>query len=168
MSDAYDEWRRDPLKWEACNRLEKLGAAIGPIDEKTVHVEFHPPFEGMPIQDDDIPGIVHDVNLLGNVATLDVSEAPITDQGMKHLGLLRNLRELHLIGTKITDDGVKFLVAIPRLNALTLSGTEVSDGSISYLIKMKSLQFLQLYGTKISPKGIAKLKKAFPRMRIER
>lgn len=167
MSDNYDEWRRDPLKWEACGRLETLGATIGPIEEEGVAIEILRHADDRPIQDGDIPGIVRDVNTLGNVRTLDLSESEITDRAMKYLGRLRSVQQLHMVSTGITDNGLKHLTTIPRLMGIGLSGTAVSDRAIVHLAQMKRLKFLQLFETKITEKGIAALTKALPALTIE-
>jgi hypothetical protein len=84
------DYRSDPAKWEACGRLEKrFKAAIGEIDEQSVHVEVTPRWEPnttgavdftQVVQDDDIAQVVENVNTLGNVGTLDLTENDITDR----------------------------------------------------------------------------------------
>jgi len=119
MATGPLDYRSDPAKWEACGRLEKrFRAAIGEIDEQSVHVEVKPRWEPnatgavaftQVVQDDDIAQVVEDVNTLGNVVTLDLTENNITDAAVKHLQKLRDVSELWLTSTKITAKGVSAL-----------------------------------------------------------
>jgi hypothetical protein len=86
MADKGHRWNGDPAKWEACARLEQLGAAIGPIDDTTEHVEILGRSDGTPVQDTDIHAIVTVINTLADATTLDLSESAITDKAAGHLG----------------------------------------------------------------------------------
>lgn len=168
MSDENHRWKRDPAKWEACGRLEELGASIGPIDDSSEHVEIQRHLDGTPIEDADIPGIVADMNTLGDATTLDLSESAITDWAAFHLGQLRTVTELYLCGTSVTDASIPRLAAIPNLAALVLSGTALTDAGLLELEAARSLQFLQLYGTKVTDAGIARLARVLPGLNIDR
>jgi hypothetical protein len=168
MSDTGHRWKEDPAKWEACGRLERLGAAIGPIDDATEHVEILRRSDGTPIQDSDIPGIVADMNTLGDATTLDLSESAITDSAASHLGQLRTVTALYLSSTGLTDASIPRLAAIPLLRELALSGTGITDAGLEAMAGARALQFLQLYGTKVTDGGVAHLKRALPGLKIER
>jgi hypothetical protein len=133
MSDQGHRWKTDPAKWAACGRLEQLGAAIGPIDDATAHVEIVARSDGSAIQDADIPGIVADVNILADATTLDLSESEITDAAAIHLSRLQTVTALYLSGTRLTDASVPYLAAIPKLKALVLSGSGITDTGMAAL-----------------------------------
>ncbi len=115
----------DPEKVQACRRLElKYLAAIGKVDEDSVHVEIMPRWRHdatgndvftQIIGDEDIPAIVEDVNALGNVAVLNLTENDITDASLPSLRLLRNLKQLWLGNTKMSLPAVAaFKKTIPE------------------------------------------------------
>jgi hypothetical protein len=167
MSCENHRWQRDPAKWEACGRLERLGAAIGPIDDDTEHVELKRHNDGTPIGDADIPAIVDDMNVLEDATTLDLSESAITDRAASYLGQLRTVTALYLGGTRLTDASIPLLAAIPNLRELVLSGTDVTDAGLDCLAAAHKLAFLQLIKTKVSMLGVARLQHALPGLYIE-
>ncbi len=167
MSDENHRWKRDPAKWAACGRLEQLGAAIGPIDDATEHIEIRRHSDGTPIQDIDIPGICADVNILADATTVDLSESAITDRAAHHLGKLQTVTALYLSGTSLTDASIPHLAALPRLRELVLSHTAVSDTGLVALATARGLEFLQLYKTKVSDEGVTRLKRELPGLSVE-
>jgi hypothetical protein len=167
MSDEGHRWKRDPAKWEACGRLERLGAAIGQSDNTTEHFEIQRHTDGTLIQDADIPGIVEDMNILADATTLDLSGSAITDGAASYLGQLRTVTALYLCGTNLTDASIPHLAAIPLLRQLVLSGTAVTDAGVIGLAAARGLKFLQLYDTKVTIAGVARLKRALRGLRME-
>jgi hypothetical protein len=167
MSNEGHRWKSDPAKWEACGRLERLGAAIGPSDDASENVELQRHLDGTPIEDADIPGIVTDMNTLGDATTLDLSESAITDAAATYLGRLKSVTALYLSGTALTDASTLGLAAIANLRELVLSGTSITDVGLRNLAAAKGLQFLQLYETDVTDGGVAALKRALPRLSVE-
>jgi hypothetical protein len=155
------------VKWEACGRLERLGAAIGPIDDDTEHVELKRHCDGTPIEDADIPAIVADMNILEDATTLDLSESAITDCAASHLGQLQTVTALYVSGTSLTDACIPHLATIPNLRDLVLSGTAVTDAGLYCLATAQGLQFLQLIKTRTTEVGVARLQEALPGLHIE-
>lgn len=168
MVDEDHQWRSDPRKWQACQRLEILGAAIGPIYEGTVHIELMRHRDGTPIEDAELRGIVDDVNALGNVTTLDLSETLNTDHGAKELARLHTVENLYLGSTKVTDQALSFLRALPKLKGLVLSGTAVTDDGILLLSSLKSLEFLQLFATSVTKRAVSALEEQIQGLQVER
>jgi hypothetical protein len=167
MTADGHRWRADPAKWEACGRLERLGAAIGALDATAEHVQLLRRGDGSPIEDSDVPGIVADMNTLEDATALDLSETAITDVAAPHLGRLRTVTALYLSGVRLTDASVPYLAAIPRLRELVLSGSAVTDAGLAALAQARGLRFLQLYKTGATRSGVAFLKGALPGLEVE-
>jgi hypothetical protein len=68
----------------------------------------------------------------------------VTDAGLAHLKGWTNLTYLHLAGTRVSDAGLRHLRGLTQLQELYLTATEVTD------------------------RGVADLRKALPRLRVER
>jgi hypothetical protein len=156
LSGPFD-YPDNPEALDAIGRLERRGAAIGPRDEQWIHVELVPPYEGNPIVDADVAQIVDDVNLIGNVWCLDLTETPITDAAMPQLGRLQCVRALHLYGTLITDNGLPFLISIPHLEDLSIGLTQTTDAALPVLSRFRFLQKLDIGHTGISLAGARRL-----------
>src|SRR5258708_6601220 len=100
----FDAFHTEPAKGAACERLEvQFKASIGEYDQTSVHIEVKPRF--LPdatgefvftqiIHDADVAQVVEDVNTLGNVRILDLTENHITDGVIEDLKKLKNLSEL--------------------------------------------------------------------------
>lgn len=98
--------------------------------------------------------------------SLYVFNAPITDDGLKHLRRLPQLSELSLSGCRrIGAPGIRHLLEL-QLVTLNLSFTTIGDDSIPALGEMKSLKTLDLKGTKISREQRPKLQPMLPNTRI--
>ena len=100
--------------------------------------------------------ILKNVNILGNVHTLDLERTHITDEGVKYLG---KVHTLNLSGcNKITDEGVKYLGKVHILNishcdfitdegvkflgnchTLNVCGLDITEKSIKYLSNCDTL-----------------------------
>jgi hypothetical protein len=133
MRDPCEDFRTDPIKGAACERLEKLGAAIGAIDDDTVHVELKPGWKATPIGDSDLAGVVDDVNTLGNVGTLDLSETAITDKSIAEIKRLTTVTALYLTSVNITDEALGNIAAISTLKEVALTGPGVTEDGVAAL-----------------------------------
>jgi hypothetical protein len=96
---------------------------------------------------------------------LDLSDAKITDVGLKHLSGLTALEELYLpdaslpLGNeKITGAGLAQLVGLGKLHTLSLHGTKIDDAALSNLKALTSLKSLDLSSTSVTGTGLASLK----------
>ncbi|WP_428305213.1 hypothetical protein [Lacipirellula sp.] len=82
----------------------------------------------------------------GQVNSVNLTEANVTDELLAHLAVLSELRELDLSSTAIDDDGLKKIAHLP-LRELWLQSTRVTDASASTLSQITNLDFLQLNAT---------------------
>ncbi len=136
------------------------------------------------------PGLMH-LRGLPKLMTLSLDGCPLTDAAAPHLAALPNLLDLLAEGSALTDVGVKSLAAALKLQMLRLSGTKITDQALPALAAIKTLRHLDLSRTQITdaalealatmpalsvitltdcprltPQGIAKLKKAAPKLRV--
>jgi hypothetical protein len=93
--------------------------------------------------------------------------AGVSDAGVAHLTKLQQLRGLDLGGTQTTDEGLKLCAKLPLLTTLFLPGTMITDAGVDTLSTMKSLTHLIVNNTKISAGGLAKLRKALPKCKVD-
>jgi hypothetical protein len=94
----------------------------------------------------------------------------IGDAGMEHVGKLTNLETLMLSGTKVTDAGLKSLAKLTKLKELRLGGQmEIGDAGLVALEENKALTKL-IVGkkSKVTDAGIAALKAKLPALVIEK
>jgi hypothetical protein len=120
--DPFDAIRNDPEKWAALGRLERTGC-VGKHDADSIHVELRPSYLKPPFIDEHLPQAVADVNTVGIVAIVDLSETGITDAALPYLKLLRNLKQLWLTGTRMTDEAVDELRKSLRSTSISFLGS---------------------------------------------
>jgi hypothetical protein len=73
-----------------------------------------------------------------------------------------------LRGDDVRDAGLEQLTRLPQLRTLDLSGPKVTDAVLEHLKGLTQLRTLDLFGTKVTGAGEAELKKALPKVRINR
>jgi Leucine-rich repeat (LRR) protein len=88
---------------------------------------------------------------LGEVNNLDLSETSITDLSLAHLSQLTELRKLDLSGTQVAGPG---LAPLSWLTSLNLSRTSMTDPGMEYLGRLRALRELQLQGTHVHGPGL--------------
>jgi len=88
---------------------------------------------------------------LGEVNNLDLSETSITDKDLAHLSQLTELRKLDLTGTQVAGPG---LAPLSWLTNLNLSRTSMTDPGIEYLGRLRELRELRLQGTHVHGPGL--------------
>jgi hypothetical protein len=70
-----------------------------------------------------------------SLETLSLSDTPITDDGLEHLGDLKNLQTLSLQNTAITDAGLESLTRLPQLQRLDVYGTKTSRHGVQQIME---------------------------------
>lgn len=143
-------------------------------------------FSNMPLKDGDL-AFLDGLTALNHLAIVD---APITDEGLKHLRGLLNLSDLELVddekvtdagcaslrgltalyhlslnGDRIGDAGLEQLEGLTGMSILDLQFTKVTDAGLGHLREMKALTWLLLHGTKVSDAGLADIK-GFPLLNL--
>lgn len=92
----------------------------------------------------------------------------VTDAGLVHLGRMKDLRVLFLNRTKLSDAGLARLAGLKRLKRLMVSGAGITDQGLDYLMGLSRLELLDLDGTGVTDAGVAGLKRALPKLQVQR
>lgn len=105
-------------------------------------------------------------SLAPQITWLDLSNARITNEGLKELSSLANLTRLRLDKTDITDESIASLQKLDKLEYLNLYGTTISDKALAKLAAFKGLQSVYLWQTNVSESGVQSLQKQHPKLVI--
>jgi hypothetical protein len=101
-------YRRFKPQWDAIARLESLGARIRYFDGRVWEVDLSTCTKKP--TDDDLALL----EPLAELEDIDLSDAPVTDAGLRHLRGLKKLRSVVVTNTRITSQGIKELnLALP-------------------------------------------------------
>ncbi|HEY2839795.1 MAG TPA: hypothetical protein VGJ26_11635 [Pirellulales bacterium] len=99
------------------------------------------------------------------------AERPFNDQELAgmvdQINVFRGARYLDLQGSPITDEGLRCLVRVRDLEILQLESTAVTDAGLVYLEPITTLKEVRLTGTKVSDEGVAKLQRNIPKCTVE-
>ena len=101
--------------------------------------------------------------LAQQVASLDLSRAPVNDSIADLLAALPHLTRLKLTGTRVTDAGVTRFDGLAYLEYLNLVDTDVSDAGLRALERLPRLRAVHLWGTRVTAGGVARLQTLLPR-----
>jgi hypothetical protein len=104
------------------------------------------------------------------VTSLTLCGNDIGAQGFARLGALTRLTYLNLESTRCTDNDVAVLTPLlTNLIDLDLGyNSGVTDAGLRHLAELKKLAGLRLYRTKVTDDGVAELKKALPRLIVDK
>jgi len=81
---------------------------------------------------------------------------------------LSKITGLHLYDAKVTDAGLANLKGINNIEHINLSRTTITDAGLVHLEGMTELRLLVVTGTKVTDAGITDLKKALPKLEVEK
>jgi serine/threonine protein kinase len=99
---------------------------------------------------------------------LRLDKLPISDAGLAHLTAFSRLKKLSLYQTKVGDDGLAHLKQLPALEELSLDDTAIGDAGLRHLSQSANLKKLKVWQTRVTPAGIEELRKALPRLQVQR
>lgn len=110
------------------------------------------------ITDADMEGVA----LVTEAKFLDIIDNPVTDQGLVNVRYLRQLQELYIGGQyarQITDDGLLRFGRLRRLRVLELRQTGVRGSGLNILSKLPALESISLWDSDVDDSAIVHLKK---------
>jgi len=148
--------------WEAIGklpdltRLEASGGVTRPGALRTL--QGHARLESLSLRWADLaPPDYSIIQSLHRLVELNLSETPVTDEGLAAISRSASLTSLDLHHAKITNAGIPYLARMKQFERLWISCTEISDEGISHLRGHPALVDLDLCGTHISDKSLAHL-----------
>jgi mono/diheme cytochrome c family protein len=106
-------------------------------------------------------------SLKKQVIWLNMSNTPLTDQGMEMIARLDNLIRINLSRTAITDKGLGSLKENKRLQYLNLVGTRISAKGLEQLKELKELNSIYLYQSAVKINEWPQLKKTFSKVNLD-
>ena len=101
---------------------------------------------------------IKNVEGMAELSKLYLHDTQVSDEGLKSLSSLHQLTELDLHGTRVSDIGLSRLKELAQLRKLNLLGTQVTDTGLESLLGMSQLEELVLYRTQVTNAGLEKLK----------
>lgn len=93
---------------------------------------------------------------LSRLRTLDLFDAGVRDDWMKHITELRRLRSLNIQGD-VSDAGIEALDALTKLHRLFLPRTQITSKSAATIARLRRLRDLSLSHTRIDDKFLEQL-----------
>lgn len=97
------------------------------------------------------------------LTSLDVSPGILTDETLQ---FLRDNKMLHVLANARGKGGRP--ASLDSIIFMSLDDAPITDASVKHLLAMKSLVGVNLRRTRVSDKGVAELKTALPKVRINR
>lgn len=102
-------------------------------------------------------GVELELNEKGNVLSADCTESEVSDKDLQNLSGLHQLAVLELSGRPITDEGAKALASLKVLQELYLENTKVTDASLATIKALTNLEVLAMPKTKVAGPGLVHL-----------
>jgi len=97
---------------------------------------------------------------------LDLSEAKMKGEWLKHIAAQPNLKNLELTKADFDDAVVKYVTTMPKLEYLTLNDTRLGDKGFQELVALPNLKSLYVDGTKVTKEVYQNAKKAHPKLKL--
>lgn len=167
----HRQWARARQEAAAARALAAHGAEVF-LDEmslvsRVTGTPWRPPlvmFHDAAVTDSQLVSL----EMLPNVASVQVDSNLVTDEGMKTLGRLTNLDSLIVREAAITDTGVSHLRGLERLTYLNLERcADITDTGMAYIATLPNLRLLDIRGcTGLTERGVARLRRALPNATI--
>jgi len=87
-----------------------------------------------------------------------LSDAAVTDDGLKAIGKIQTLRELELkFDPQVTDEGLKHLALLKHLHKLDIGSNPLGDGALKQVASITELKWFAFAGTHVTDAGLAEL-----------
>lgn len=120
-------------------------------------------FEHMPHQYLSDEVVTKTLSGIGELATLDLSHAPVTDEAVKSIMKVRGLKRVDLSGTDITSDALRTISKMGSIETLLLNDINAKPQDYLVIADMKNLRELHLQGTSVKDETVSKLS-SLPRL----
>ncbi|MFT5998775.1 MAG: putative membrane protein [Neolewinella sp.] len=98
------------------------------------------------------------------IQSIDVSNASLTDEDLKHFSRFENVATINLSNCNISSQAIAPLKGLPYLRNLNLYGTQVDSTVFPLLAKMESLKKVYLWETPLADSGLEKWQASYPQL----
>jgi hypothetical protein len=90
---------------------------------------------------------------------LNISDTPVTGEGLKQIKRLKNLKELAINTLALTDEDMEPVFTLSNLKILHFMLNGITDKTLERLAAMPSLEFVEAHHCKkLTANGLAKLR----------
>jgi Leucine-rich repeat (LRR) protein len=124
--------------------------------------------EALSLQRTKIDGTMLKSLKTSDIAVLNLSGNPITDEDLDQIASIKGLEVLALADTKVSGEGIAKLEGMPRLNELNLMNCAIHDTDLEHFLTMPNLRIVYAAGCSISDMGIQSVVARFPMLAIFR
>ncbi len=115
------------------------------------------------------PGHIQSLHQISSqLAWLDLSHTPVTDDHLLHISGLHSLTRLNLNYTLITDVGIRQIEKLENLEHLSLAGTAVTDAALETLSELPNLRQVYIWQTNVTDDGADWLIRKNPLLKADR
>jgi hypothetical protein len=113
------------------------------------------PLEALSLQRTGISGgAIMALKAAGSLTVLNLSENPVTDEGLAVVARFTNLEVLALQSTKVTGAGLSHLKGMAKLNVLNLENCGIADADLSQFLSMPNLRIVHAAGCNLSDEAV--------------
>jgi hypothetical protein len=109
-------------------------------------------------------GVAH-LAAMDNLFMVRLGQVPVTDAGVAYLRRLP-LKDLWLTETPITDVALEHIGNMTTLTYLALRDVNITDAGLDRLHRLSNLEYLHVVGTKVTSDGVARLKSKLPQCTV--
>ena len=106
--------------------------------------------------------------LASQITDLSLTRTNTGDSALVAMARMPHLTQVQLAYTQVSDAGLVHLRGLQHLEVLNLVGTKISDAGLRSLETLPRLRSLYLLETNTTADGVARLRRAMPRLRIVR
>jgi Leucine-rich repeat (LRR) protein len=94
------------------------------------------------------------VGKLTSLTELNISDTPVTNEGISHLASLKSMTSLNLNGCKFNNHALAALSNLAHLKELRLDCPNINDGALTHISTLKELETLDLFEAHITDSGL--------------
>ena len=138
--------------------ITKLDLELNDIDGTGLYVAMTLPalsklnVSDCPLSDEGI----RTISRLGQLKNLELKQVTLSDQAMKYLGQMKNMEKLEFDNSNLGDGSLQYLTNMPSLSELSVNAQKkMSDKSLLYLKNVPNLHMVDAGNTKVTGEGFA-------------
>lgn len=155
----------------ATNELRILDLSMSLVNDKDI-VEMNSSgvlrhLDVLVVSDNEISDIgAIEIGMNRELRYLNISSNKLTNKGVRKLAGLKKLQVLDLGMNKVSKGVARVIGNMKMLEALSLRNTDIVDKDLELLEKLENLKILVVTGSKVTKKGIARIRKNIPDLKV--